>query len=232
VVSKVEDYTADSQWRQQVDGLRDMVRQDFDHVTLLADSLDFVRTRAAGFDGIAIYDNYVRPSTWAGFAQTASAQGLVFSFNCNPGYDAIVERDVPQDSCYRPPAFEPPGWDIDWTSTRGRRLARQAARSRIAESLQTTLRLQTDASLANWQQGFFLVYINSFNEWHEGHQFEPMKDYGRLSPEERKIGYHNPIDGRCRLTDLARYLAPVLQDPRTAHAPTLAVGTSSALVVR
>jgi hypothetical protein len=45
------------------------------------------------------------------------------------------------------------------------------------------------------KRGFFLVYLNSFNEWHEGHQFEPMKDAGELTPAERARAYHNPDDG-------------------------------------
>ena len=60
------------------------------------------------------------------------------------------------------------------------------------------------------KRGFFLAYINSFNEWHEGHQFEPMKDRGDLTPEERAIGYHNPDDGQYRLKALKKRLARVL----------------------
>ena len=70
------------------------------------------------------------------------------------------------------------------------------------DSFNTTVALQTSPTLANSRQGFFLVYINSFNEWHEGHQFEPMKDRSNLSNEERALGYHNPDNGRYRLDTL------------------------------
>ena len=55
--------------------------------------------------------------------------------------------------------------------------------------------------------GFFLVYITSFNEWHEGTQFEPMKDAAALTPEEWAVGYHNPRDGYYRLRQLGELLA-------------------------
>ena len=51
------------------------------------------------------------------------------------------------------------------------------------------------------------MYINSFNEWHEGHQFEPMKNRADLTAAERALGYHNADDGRYRfdtLRDLIR----------------------------
>ncbi len=56
----------------------------------------------------------------------------------------------------------------------------------------------------------FLVYINSFNEWHEGTAFEPMKDYRALSPAERET-YHNPLDGDYRLNVLSELLKPLLR---------------------
>jgi hypothetical protein len=71
----------------------------------------------------------------------------------------------------------------------------------------------TAASLANPRRSFCLVYVNSFNEWHEGHQFEPVKDYAGLSASERTIGYHIAREGGFRLSDLACYLAPVVQSP-------------------
>ena len=60
--------------------------------------------------------------------------------------------------------------------------------------------LQTHAWLGNVDAGFFLVYLTSFNEWHEGHQFEPMKDLAMLTSEEQALGYHNAEDGQGRLT--------------------------------
>ena len=47
-----------------------------------------------------------------------------------------------------------------------------------------------------------ILMINSFNEWHEGSQFEPARDYADLTPEERRYGYHNPPDGMARLRDV------------------------------
>ena len=81
---------------------------------------------------------------------------------------------------------------------------------RITESFRTTLALQSDASLANFRRGFLLTYLTSFNEWHEGHQFEPMKDRTALTPEELAIGYHNPDTGADRLATLRSLLAGVL----------------------
>jgi hypothetical protein len=72
-VSRVSDHTPDAVWRRQTDSLRETLRADFDHVTLLADSLEFARTPAAGFDGIGIYDNFVAPADYAGYAAGASA---------------------------------------------------------------------------------------------------------------------------------------------------------------
>ena len=65
---------------------------------------------------------------------------------------------------------------------------------------------QTDPALLNAQRGFFLAYVNSFNEWHEGHAFEPMKDAPMLSPEEQASGYHNPERGDYRLGLLEKLL--------------------------
>jgi len=61
------------------------------------------------------------------------------------------------------------------------------------------------------KRGFFLAYLNSFNEWHEGHQFEPMKDRAALTPEERAVGYHNPDDGNYRLSVLKRLIGDVVR---------------------
>ena len=72
----VSDFTEDSTWRRQTDSLRETLRQDFDHVTLLADSLEFARTPASGFDGVGIYDNYIPPEDYRGYAEGASRAGL------------------------------------------------------------------------------------------------------------------------------------------------------------
>ena len=90
----------------------------------------------------------------------------------------------------------------------GARTAAQAlALDRITESFTATTTLQQRAGSANASRGFFLSYVNSFNEWHEGSQFEPAKDFAELTPDERRIGYHNPPDGQARLRRLQSLVA-------------------------
>jgi hypothetical protein len=211
----VSDFTTDAQWRSQTDAVRDALRGEFDHVTLLADSLHWPRTAASGFDGITVFDNYIGPDQYAGYAAGASAADLVFSFNVNPGFDGILDREVEPGSCYSPPALAPaPEVAVDWTRADDRERVARLSQARIASALDATLRVQTDAALTNARRGFFLVYINSFNEWHEGHQFEPMKDFAQLTAEERALGYHNPADGAYRLAALRTLLRPVLAGTR------------------
>src|SRR5215470_2512466 len=128
------DYTPDSVWRRQTDSLRDALRRDFDHLTLLADSLEFARTPASGFDGIGIYDNFIGPEQYAGYAAGASRAGLVFSFNVNPGYDQIEPLSVPAGSCYSPRPFAPGGGPIDWTRPEERERAALLSTERIEAS--------------------------------------------------------------------------------------------------
>lgn len=71
----VSDFTPDAVWRRATDGLRHALREDFDHVTLLADSLEFARTPASGFDGIGIYDNFMRPPTTAAMPRVPRGRG-------------------------------------------------------------------------------------------------------------------------------------------------------------
>jgi len=209
--SEVRDYADDETWRRQTDRVRSTFAADFDHVTLLADSLNWERTRRSGFDGTAVYDNYVRPASWREYAEAFAREDLVFSFCVNPGFDAIVRRTVEPDSCYVPPAIEPAAAAAyEWTRARDVAAAASASERRIGESFDTTLTLQSDPRLTNMKRGFFLVYINSFNEWHEGHQFEPMKNRGQLSGAERAIGYRNPDDGQYRLKALKKRLAAVV----------------------
>ena len=208
----IDDYTPDQLWRAQTDGLRDSLRHDFDHVTLLADSLEFARTPASGFDGIGIYDNNLGPETYARFASGASAAGLVFSFNVNPGFDGIEPRVIDPAGCYTPPAFVPAASGLDWARADDRERAALLSQQRIADSFAATVAVQTDPALANVRRGFFLVYVNSFNEWHEGHAFEPMKDAAELSAAERALGYHNPARGDYRLATLGRQVRGVLRN--------------------
>ena len=197
-----------STWREQTDRVRETLRHDFDRVLLLADSSDLERVRSSGFDGAALYDNYVRPATWAPLAEACTDRELLFSFNINAGFHGIEPRAIEPDSCYRPLPFEPPA-AIDWTSLRGRERARTTALARISESAETTVKLQVDAALENLRAGEFLVYINSFNEWHEGTAFEPMKDFRAMTPAERGL-YHNPLDGDYRLLALKEVLRPLV----------------------
>jgi hypothetical protein len=220
VFQRTSDYTPDALWREQTDRLRDALRGTFDHVTLLADSLEFARTPASGFDGIGIYDNYIPPPDYRPLAESAARAGLLFSFNVNPGYDQIEPR-APLPDCYAGPRpVAPDGVEpIDWTDLAERERAATASAARIAASLQATVEVQTDERLTNDRRGFFLVYINSFNEWHEGHAFEPMKDAAELTAEERAQGYRNPPRGGYRLEALQALLRPLLEIPRREPPP-------------
>ena len=73
--------------------------------------------------------------------------------------------------------------------------------------------VQDDPALTNRRRGFLLVYLNSWNEWHEGHQFEPMKDAAKLSPAERRHGYRNPARGSDRLAILAALIREARGEP-------------------
>jgi glycoprotein endo-alpha-1,2-mannosidase len=205
----VRHYVADAAWRQQLDTFRRELADDFDRVTVLADSLDMERVRAAGFDGTAVYDAFVRPETWPRHAAAATARGLVFSFNVNAGFDVIRPRPIPTDPCWRATPFEPGGHAFDWADGAARAEAMRLGLMRIEESFRTTVTLQTRRDLSDAERGFFLVYVNTFNEWHEGTQFEPMKSASDLTAAERRLGYHNAPAGDYRLRALQRLIAEV-----------------------
>jgi hypothetical protein len=105
-----------------------------------------------------------------------------------------------------PPAFAPGGGVYDWSRAADRAAAEHASKTRIAESFDTTVGLQTSPALANSRHGFFLVYINSFNEWHEGHQFEPSRDRAALTDAERALSLHNGDVGTYRLDTLSELI--------------------------
>jgi hypothetical protein len=212
----VPDYTADGDWRRQTDGAREATRRDFSRLHLLADSLDVGRTTASGFDGLAVYDNFVTPPQWTRIAQDATDVGLLYSFNVNPGFDKYPDRQPPPspavDPCYGGPlGFEPGGSHPNWTEMQARVIAQGLALSRISESFITTTTLQQQAGSSNGERRFFLSYVNSFNEWHEGTQFEPAKDFADLTADERRIGYHNPPDGMARLRHLGTLIDRLLR---------------------
>ena len=156
IVQTVPDYTADDVWLRQTDAVRENVQPLFDRVVLLADSLDVGRTKAGGFDGMAIYDSYVRPATWPQAASDFGASNLLYSFAINCGFDGYIPV-TPTGPCDVPLPFEPPVGPIDWTSAVSRKIAEDAARARVLESLQTTLALQADPNRGNWARGFFLT---------------------------------------------------------------------------
>jgi hypothetical protein len=197
-VFTIDDHVPHGAWRRQTDRVRSELRHDFDRLTLLADASDVGGMVEGGFDGMAIYDNFVRPSTWRALAEMVSVRDLVFSFNANPGYDGIHLRTVEADSCYVPTPIEPPG-AYDWASSPDRDIAARQSRARIQESFIASTAVQADTALANARRRFFLLYVNSFNEWHEGHQFEPMKDAAALTADERKHHYRNPTHGDYRM---------------------------------
>ena len=194
----VPDYVPDDEWRRQTDRIRNTLKGDFDHVTLLADTLAHSRGREAGFDGVAIYDNFIVPASYPGHAAAATRTDLLYSFNVNPGYDGIEPRRV-EDPCYKPVPFAPPAEGLDFTRPADRERAAALSADRVRESFTSALGVQVDPALYNARRGFLLVYLNSFNEWHEGHQFEPMKDAAELRSDERAFPYHNPERGDYRL---------------------------------
>jgi hypothetical protein len=205
-VSPVSDHTPDDVWREQLDRIRRTLRGECDPVTLLADSSHITRVLASTFDGIGLYDNFIPPERYAEIAGFTSKAGLLFSFNINPGYDQIEPRDVPpENDCYSPAPIAPPA-EYDWGRAEERDRASAASAQRVRESFGATLALQTDPQLSNGKRGFLFVYINSFNEWHEGHAFEPMKDAQDLTPEERSQGYRNPTRGDQRLAVLGELM--------------------------
>jgi hypothetical protein len=211
--ARVGDHTPDDVWRTQLDRVRDALRGSFDRVTLLADSVHFARTPASGFDGIGLYDNYIGPEHYPTIAQAATDAGLLFALNVNPGYDQVEPRDVPaEDECYRPRPLAPAG-SYDWTRADERDHAAASSAQRIRDSFAATVAVQSDPRFTNRRRGFFFVYVNSFNEWHEGHAFEPMKDAADLTADERLSSYRNPTRGGYRLEVLTELMA----DLRTAR---------------
>ena len=55
VMQDVPGYVPDSAWKRSTDQVHELLHRTFPHVTLLADTWDARRVKAAGFDGIATY---------------------------------------------------------------------------------------------------------------------------------------------------------------------------------
>lgn len=198
-------WRSDGTWRRQTDTVRETLRRHFDRVWLVSDSPEADRVLVAGFDGGSPYGSFTSED-WPRLARAFSGRGLTFSPSIHPGFDAVVERNVPADSCYRPPTFQPPA-EIDWSSASDRERAASLALWQIEASMRTSLEVQTNPTLGIASAGLFIAYIATFNEWHEGTSFEPMKDRAALLPQEVPFGYHNPARGRYRLD----YLKPRLE---------------------
>lgn len=208
VTRPVDIYVPDDVWQRQVAQVRREVAGDFDRIMLVADSLDADRTARAGFDACAIGNPYIRPDEWPAVTDRFDRRGIPFSFAVNAGFDPVEPRTPPTDPCYKPAPFEPLP-DVRWSSERSREEAHQLSAARIQASFARTLQHQADPRSANWQRGVFLVYVNSFNEWHEGTAFEPMKSYRDMTTRERLL-YHNPVAGSYRLSTLRRLMEPVV----------------------
>ena len=207
---ELRDYVPQGTWRRVTDEIRRTLRHDFDHVTILSESPNAGDVASAGFDGLAIYGPDSLQTHWLEWALEASRKGLAFTFNVNPGLDEIEQRNVAFGSCYQPRSFIPATSPLQWRKSSDRERARYLSEHQIGETLATSVLLQTHPWLENVRQGFFLVYVCSFNEWHEGHQFEPMKDWAALTAQERVHGYHNPVDGAYRLRCLQQWLRRLL----------------------
>ena len=132
--------------------LRRTFAGSFDHVTLLADSLNPIRTKKRPASTASpSYDNYVTPDTWREHATAASNDNLLFSFNVNPGFDGIVKRNVEPGSCYQPPAIQPSSARADTPAVAGG--AATGERTANRRHFAATVALQTDGTLSNARRG-------------------------------------------------------------------------------
>ena len=175
----------DAVWRRQTDTVRETLRRDFDRVLAALRFNEVDRSARRDSTASAPYGcAHIPPSGRRSPSTCRRCGSAVLASASAPGFDSIVRAKRPEpDSCYRPPAFLPPA-TIDWNSADDRERAARLALWQIEASMRTSLDLQIDPTLPNARAGFFAVYIATFNEWHEGTSFEPMKDHAALLPEE------------------------------------------------
>lgn len=200
-------YYPDQVWRDQTTRLRRELAGDFDRITLLADTMDTGHVLHGGFDGGTTGDPFFHPDQWPQVAGWFNAEHLLFAFAVNPGFEVIPPEPRPTDPCYRPLALDPPP-AVDWASLESRTAYESRSRDRIRTTFERTVALQTDPASENRRRGFFVVYVNSFNEWHEGTEFEPARSYETLTAAERAT-YHNPTSGAYRLAEVQNLIALV-----------------------
>lgn len=209
VTRPVGGYVPDAVWRQHTTALKRDLAQEFERFTLLADSLDVGRVRAGGFDGGTSADPYVPPDLWPAITDWFNGEGLLFSFGVNAGFDVVRPRERPVDPCYREPRVDPSNLE-DWSSVELRAQAHASSEERIRESFVESVRLQTNPASTNDRRGVFVTFVNSFNEWHEGTQFEPMVPFRSMTAAER-ARYHNAESGTYRMDALGELMASVIR---------------------
>ena len=143
----------------------------------------------------------------------------------NPGYDQIEPREIerPLLRAARLRAADAGPRLLD----RGRARARGSGLERADPA---PLRTATLARAARPRprerpRGFLLVYVNSFNEWHEGHAFEPMKDAAELDP--RRARPRLPQPRRTATTGCRRSPSCAAAAGRPRCRPATAAGRAS-----
>ena len=182
----VADFTPDGEWRQQLDRLRSVLRGDFDRVRVLADSIDVDARGRRRVRRHRHLRQLRRPRALrGGRARGVRARAAVL-VQRQPRLPPGARRGVPVvDECGQavPHAgLRARGDGLDLSTAAGREraaaLSRPAHRRVVPDDGRAADRSRARRTRSS---GFFLTYVNSFNEWHEGHAFEPMKDAAALT---------------------------------------------------